>query len=85
MHLSVSTDAIRHRLTTRTDNDFGKDPRDLADVLGWNASVTRRNASYGAHVVDADQPLSRVLQQLLDLAPRGQDPTPAGPGDGQHG
>lgn len=68
IHLSISNETLKQRLATRTNNDFGKDPRDLIDILGWNKSITERNVGFGAFAVNADKALQDVVDDVIDHA-----------------
>jgi hypothetical protein len=68
IHLSVSNGTLKQRLATRTNNDFGKDPRDLIDILRWNESSAERNVGYGAFAVNADRVLQEVVEDVIDQA-----------------
>jgi uridine kinase len=64
--LVVDDDTMRHRLMTRTNNDFGKHPDDLARQLEWNKGATDYAKRIGAVVVDATKPIERVVDDILD-------------------
>ena len=54
------------RLASRTNNDYGKHPDDLKDILGWNETTDERMASYGAIIVNAEQPLGSVVDEIIE-------------------
>ena len=56
---------LRERLATRTTNEFGKKPVELAAVLSWNPTMEARYRDLGALVVNADQPLITVVDEIL--------------------
>jgi hypothetical protein len=71
IRLSIGEETLRRRIETRTDNDFGKDPVDLEDILGWHASSDERMQSFGAILVDAERQLEVVVHEVLRVALRG--------------
>ena len=64
--LSISNEEIVKRLASRTNNDYGKHPDDLKDILGWNETTDERMASYGAIIVNAEQPLGSVVDEIIE-------------------
>lgn len=65
IHLSIDDDTMRHRLATRTTNDYGKHPDELRNVLRWNKTVDGQMKSLGAVIIDATLPLDEVVQKIL--------------------
>lgn len=63
--LVVDDETLRHRLESRTDNDFGKDPAVRDAVLGWNATSAQNYKRFGATLIDATQPLNNVVDDVL--------------------
>ena len=63
--LVADKDTLRHRITARTDNDYGKAPNKLDDILGWHDSFQERYRKYGAIMVDATKPISDVVDDIL--------------------
>ena len=65
--LSAPTPVIVERLTTRTNNPYGKHPDELARVLGHIESVEpllRRGATFE---VDTSAPLDQVVEAIVRL------------------
>lgn len=63
--LSVDEATIRRRIEARQDNSFGKDPDELAMIIGW---LDGRDESYrrrGATLVDARRPLGQVVDDVV--------------------
>jgi hypothetical protein len=69
--LIIDDETLRHRLSTRTTNEFGKHSEELAAALAWNQSETRRYRERGASLVDATRPLAQVVHEVLVVAPAG--------------
>jgi dephospho-CoA kinase len=66
--LTAPTETIVERLSTRTTNDFGKNPHELANTLAIIAEIEpllRRSADL---VIDTTAPLDEVVRQVLSAA-----------------
>lgn len=68
--LVIDDETTRRRLAGRTTNAFGKNPEELAAVLGWNRVVAAKYRELGASVVDATRPLDVVVRAVIDVAGR---------------
>ncbi len=62
--------ALRERLATRTTNEFGKQPVELAAVLRWNPTMEANYRDRGSLIVNTDQPLSTVVDEILTAIER---------------
>lgn len=65
--LFVDDDTLKERLLTRTNNDFGKHPDDLARQLKWNKSIVDEAKSAGSIVIDATKPVKDVADKILGI------------------
>jgi len=65
--LVIDDDTMRQRLLSRTNNDFGKHPDELARQLEWNKGAVAYAKSIGSIVVDATQPISKVADDILNI------------------
>jgi len=68
--LSADPDVMRERLERRTNNDFGKDPAELARIMADKEEVEpllRRGADIE---IDTAQPLEAVVAEILEVADR---------------
>ncbi len=63
--LSVDEPTLRHRITTRTSNDFGKLPHELKGILEWNKTGEQEYRKLGAVIIDATQPIEKVVDEIL--------------------
>jgi hypothetical protein len=54
----------KQRISTRTSK-FGKAPEELAAIIGWHATYEVAYRRFGAVIIDAAQPLDKVVEQLL--------------------
>lgn len=66
--LVVDDETMRRRLLSRTNNDFGKHPDDLARQLKWNKGSADYARSIGSIVIDATKPIEKVVDEILNLA-----------------
>ncbi|GAB3416553.1 P-loop nucleotide/nucleoside kinase family protein [Flindersiella endophytica] len=66
--LRIDSETMRHRLLTRTNNDFGKDPAELAEQLELNARVVEDAERTGCIVVDATRPVEEVADEIVRMA-----------------
>jgi hypothetical protein len=64
----VDDETVRHRLATRSTNDFGKHPDELAKILGWNQTVEETYRHFGATIVDGTQPPTVVADKVEAVA-----------------
>ena len=63
--LSAPVQVIVERLATRTTNDYGKNPDELAEVL-WNQQTVEPLLRRGASLeVDTSAPLDQVIETIL--------------------
>ena len=65
--LSAPAEVIGQRLRTRTNNNYGKHPDEMAETLGYLQTVEpllRRSAN---HEIDTTAPLEDVVQTILHL------------------
>jgi broad-specificity NMP kinase len=63
--LSIDSETLVHRLRTRTNNEFGKDPRELEAVIGWHKPSERTDAEAGAIVINATRTVQEVTDEIL--------------------
>jgi dephospho-CoA kinase len=63
--LVIDKEMLKHRVTTRTTNDFGKSPDELALMLYWHGKMLERYKEWGAVMIDASQPLESVVDTIL--------------------
>jgi hypothetical protein len=66
--LRVDSETMRDRLLTRTNNDFGKDPAELAEQLELNLHVVEDATRTGFVLVDATRPIGEVADDIVRLA-----------------
>jgi shikimate kinase len=66
--LAAPAPVLIERLATRTNNQYGKRPEELAEVLGYLESVEPLLRRGATHELDAAAPLDQVLAAVLRVA-----------------
>ena len=66
-HVCLVSDwpTLKYRLTSRTNNPYGKGRGQLEVIHGWWKSAEGRYRDYGATIVDATRPLDEVVEDVL--------------------
>jgi dephospho-CoA kinase len=57
--LTMDEVTLKQRIRERTNNDFGKNPHEFADLLRWQQTATKDYRKLGATLIDATQPIER--------------------------
>ena len=68
-------DTLRYRLRTRTNNNYGKDPQELASILKASATWEADYRGHGATIIDGTPPIDQVVAEILH-AVEGPEPGP---------
>jgi adenylate kinase family enzyme len=68
LFLYISEDEMIHRVTTRTTNKYGHAPDQLEVIKKWYQPTIDKYKSYGANFINAEQPVDRVLEKILQAA-----------------
>ncbi len=63
--LIIDNETLTQRLATRTNNDFGKHPEELALQLEWNEAAARNAKSKGAVLIDGTKSVELVVDEIL--------------------
>jgi dephospho-CoA kinase len=63
--LDVDEATLRERLAKREDNDFGQSEHELRRILDFHKTATERHRSQGAIIINATQPLDKVVEDIL--------------------
>ena len=66
--LSAPAEVIIERLNTRTNNHYGKDPAEQADVLHYLETIEPRLRQVVGHEIDTTVPLDAVVEEIVRLA-----------------
>jgi hypothetical protein len=61
---------MRHRLELRTDTDYGKDPRELSDIMKGHRHFEQSLLEKGALPVDTSSALPEIVDRILSLVVR---------------
>lgn len=68
--LHIDGETMKHRLLTRTNNDFGKHPDELALQLEWNKGAVKYSKERGTTLIDSTKPVSDVVDEILNYTER---------------
>ncbi len=63
--LHIDDTTLRHRLLTRTNNYYGKDPKELMQQLEWNKGTVKYSKERGRTVIDATKSVDEVVNEIL--------------------
>lgn len=64
---TASDQTISHRLSTRKTNKFARDKEEQALVLKWRKKFEEEMKQSGAIVISTDQPLRKVVDELIGV------------------
>jgi shikimate kinase len=68
IYLAIDEPTLRRRVASRTTNDFGKTPSELAAILEWHEFAERQHRQAGATMIDATLPPDRVVDAVLEAS-----------------
>ncbi len=63
--LYVDDETLKHRLSTRTTNDWGKQPHELAQTLEHHRKIHDKYQQRKDTIIDATKPLDKVVDDIL--------------------
>jgi dephospho-CoA kinase len=63
--LTIDEETLCYRITTRTNDDFGKPPHEFELLLNWQKTAREDYQQLGAIIVDAIQPVEAVVDDIL--------------------
>ena len=66
LHTDDQEELIK-RIKERKDNDYGKHPRDLEKILGWQAIARNFYGQIGAIFIDAKQNPKNIVDEIVKL------------------
>jgi len=64
--LTIDDKTLIHRLTTRTNNDWGKEPRELEQTLARQHNAEELYRKHNPILIDATQPVGTVVDNILE-------------------
>jgi hypothetical protein len=59
-------EAIKKRISERSEDGFGKNPHELASLLRWRLTATEDYQKLNAIIVDSSQPINEVTDYILE-------------------
>ena len=65
--LGIDEETMVERLLSRTTNQYGKDPDQMAVIRKWYKPTMDRYRLYGAIMIDATQPPEDVVRQIIKV------------------
>jgi len=68
IYLSIDEPTLRRRVASRTTNDFGKTPNELAAILELHEFAEAQHRRAGATIIDATLPPEQVVDAVLDAS-----------------
>jgi len=63
--LTVDPDTAKDRIVSRTNNSFGKDEKELADILKWHKEAPDSYRRHSAVLIDAARKLDSVVDDII--------------------
>lgn len=63
--LQCKSETFLHRLTHRTNNEFGKDKSLQETILGWYQEFENKMLAKGAISIDTEKPIAEVVEDVL--------------------
>jgi broad-specificity NMP kinase len=65
--LCADSETLMHRLLSRRDNDYGKDPKERSDIIKNHKSLEAKMLSGENRIrIDSTQPLTKVVDDILN-------------------
>lgn len=68
--LFIDEGALKHRIASRTNDDFGKSAHELQILIEWQKTAKEDYRKLGAVLIDATRPLKQVVDEILEIANR---------------
>lgn len=65
--LTADEKTLRHRLATRTSNDYGKAPHELKEILEWHQPHQESHRKSNSIMIDSTKPLDEVVEEILKI------------------
>ncbi len=69
--LTVDEDTLRHRIKSRTNNDFGKSEHEFEQIIGRQEDAKDSYKKFGHITIDATRPLDEVVDDVVAIASSG--------------
>lgn len=65
--LVIDEKTMKERVASRDTNDFGKSPDELKLMLYWHGKMLARYKEWSAVMIDASQPLNKVVDDIVEI------------------
>lgn len=66
--LTIDEATLKQRLASRTNNDIGKTPDELQDILKHQQTASEDYKKLGATLVEASRPIDEVVDEIIGVA-----------------
>jgi thymidylate kinase len=63
--LVIDEKTLKHRIDSRTNNNFGKVPHELESILEWQRSANDNYRKFDMAMIDATKPVQNVVDEIL--------------------
>jgi thymidylate kinase len=63
--LVIDESTLKHRITNRTENNFGQNPHEFAMISEWQKTAEEDYRKFGATIIDATKPLEHVVDEIV--------------------
>jgi len=73
--LHVDDETLKHRLATRTTNDWGKQPQELEMTLAHHGRIYAQHEQRGDAIIDATRPLKEVVDDIISKSEHAGKPS----------
>lgn len=64
--LNAPPSVIKHRLQSRTGNNYGKNDHELAEAVNWAEYAEDQYRKLGAIIIDNSRPVEKVVDDILE-------------------
>jgi dephospho-CoA kinase len=66
--LVIDEETLKQRIAERTNNNFGKVPHELENILEWQSQAEENYKKFGVTMVDATKPIQGVVDEVIEQA-----------------
>lgn len=63
--LTIDEKTLRHRIVTRTNNDVGKRPNELREILKRQQTAEKEFTNLGVIIIDGTKPIGQVVDEII--------------------
>lgn len=65
LYLDIDDDTLKHRLSSRSDNDYGQNDFEVSEILGRKRALDLKYAKLKVTKIDATKPLGDVADEII--------------------